>query len=206
MGNELSIYLNNTYSKLILLCGGAGAGKTSFTKNYPTTYELDSAFINDSEFRKQLLKHKSKDFGSYLDVCAMQSWIDWDKATNDVDRLLEIVTGIGNLDNFHGRFVLVNGAIVSPGFASAADEIIYVYVDQQTRFKRLVERDSFKRSFDELLERFVITNYAENMCYANLFKHHANKIKVVDKDFNFLPHFDLNTFNNEGRFVPYLVR
>lgn len=200
--SDLSIYLGNTYSKVIAIVGPAGSGKSTFCKEYPTVYELDSAFIGDSNFRKELLKHKSKDLNSYIDACTMQNWWNWNKAVDEIDKLTEMVTGIANMDSYHGKFVLINGAILSPGIASAADEIFYVHVPAEVRWKRLCERDGHKRSFTELMARFMITQFAESMHYINLFRNHANKIKVVDADFNFLPSFDLNIFK-EPTYVPF---
>lgn len=203
--NQLETYLANTYSKVICICGPAGSGKSTFTKKYPTTYELDSCFVGDSDFRKQLLKNKSKDFVSYIDACSMLGWNNWEKAYADIERLTEMVTGIANMDSFHGKFVVVNGAICGPGYILALfDELIYVHVPQHVRWSRLVERDGHKRSLKELMARFLITENAEAKYYRAIFNQYKNKIKVVDKDFNFVSNFDLNVFD-ENNYCPFPV-
>src|SRR5207244_4263565 len=105
--SELSTYLNNTYSKVIAITGPAGSGKSVFCSPYPTHYEIDSAFIGDSNFRKQLLKSKSKDLNSYIDMCSMMGWWNWSKAARSIEMLTEMVTGVCNMDSYHGKFVLV---------------------------------------------------------------------------------------------------
>lgn len=205
MNNQLQTYLANTYSKVIMICGPAGAGKTSLCEQYPTTYEIDSCFIKDSNFRKQLLKSKSKDFGSYIDMCSMLAWFDWDKAHSEINKLIEMVTGIANLDMYHGKFLLINAAIPGPGaILSMVDEFIYIDVPAHVRWERIVKRDSHKRDLKELMARWLLTEHAEAQYYLNLFKHHGKKIKVVDQDLNFVSNFDLNKFK-EVQYVPFPV-
>jgi hypothetical protein len=48
------------------------------------------------------------------------------------------------------------------------------------RFERILAKDSARRSFNEILARFLITEYSETIYYRNLFTWAADRIVFVD--------------------------
>lgn len=202
--NQLHTYISNSHSEVIAICGGAGSGKSTFARHYPTSIEIDKSFIGNSDFRKNLLAAKAKSLESYIDCCTMMNWWDWENVIEEIEIAKTVVFGLANMDNFYGNRIILNGAILGPkAVLNHIDEVIYVHVSKEKRFQRLCSRDSYKRTFTELLARFLLTEFAENMYYANLFKTFRN-IKVVDEDFNFMSHLDLDIFK-ENQYIPFPV-
>lgn len=158
------------------ITGGAGAGKTGMMqllkitlaeKNY-TIISLDDYFIGDSEYRKLLLKSKESNWEDFIDACNQYNWWNWDK-------ILEV------LRETHKKcdLILVDGAILGP-LIPFIDFIYFLKTDSLTRFNRLTLRDGKKRSFEELIHRFLITEYSENLYIKNYLLKVKHKLGIMN--------------------------
>ena len=200
---QLLTYINTNPAKIIGIIGPAGSGKSTLAKQFITNYELDSCFIGSSADRKLLLEAKSKHYSSYIDMCGMTTWWDYDKAYDDVVKLKEKIFGQGNIDGFYGNKLIINGAIFDNKLFNLCDLLVFIDIPQETRYNRLIERDKHKRTFKEIMVRWLTTEYAENLNYTYMFNNFKNKIVVIDHNYNFT-YTDLK-FLNETQYIPFPI-
>jgi len=166
--------------------GGAGAGKSTITDQLSKLYDIkiihfDEYFIGSSQDRKILLLEKSKSIPDYIDMCNQYNWWNWEKIEKEIKRLVSL----------NHKYVFLEGAILGPSsILKYIDIIFFIVVESKFRFSRLFDRDWNKRSFIELIDRFLITEYSENLYYKNILSKTENNIiyinsegKLSDKDY-----------------------
>lgn len=203
--NEIITFIKNSPAKLIAIVGPAASGKSTLSQKIcqetsSVMYEGDNRFIGDSNYRKHLLSAKSKDYSNYLDLCDMMNWWDWNIIESDLYKLKH---GYRTDNILPSDKTIYNNAILgNDRILTLIDKILFLHVPQEERFNRLIERDSGKRTFKELLARFLLTEYAENLHYNHLFKYYKNKMIGVEHD-KFAP-IDIS-FLQEKQYCPIMV-
>lgn len=167
------------------LMAPAGSGKTTFSNTLPyKVIHVDDYMIGDSLYRKSLLREKQAvDFEMYEDACNQLNWWDWSRLFHD-------------LSFTPTTPVIVEGAILGPKFIRAKlDKIFFFSESPETRFSRVMKRDSSKRVLSEILARFLVCEQSENRYYRNIWANDQetrvktvfiNKYKEVSKPY-FLP-------------------
>lgn len=220
MIKDIQQYLDNSNSKLIGIVGGAGAGKTTLATKLSQDcihYSADYKFIGDSNFRKELLAQKAKaSMENYIDACNQYNWWDWDSILKDLTNLKnnkEVImsskynrdkgqeeSGITLTPTLQTKIIYEGALLGTPQILNQLDEIIFVYTDKQIRLNRLIQKDLGRRSLNEILARFLITEYSENKHHNFLFTYYKDKIKVVDENYNFTS-LNPNLFK-DSQFVP----
>jgi len=193
-------------NKLVSITGPAGSGKTTMahTLNNVAIYSTDYSFIGDSLYRKELLEYKSISFDAYIGAVNQMNWWNWDKIYTDIFTLLK-----GNTINIHAYdrdtslyknidiipadTILVEGAILNYHICDLSDLIIYKYSDDKTRFFRLLEKDNTRRNFHEIIARWLITSYSENIANKIMFDKFSDKIITIDDNYDIIPDFEYNT-------------
>jgi len=219
MLNEIKEFINNSDYKLIGITGNAGSGKTTLSKLLSdefTIYSADYKFIGDSNYRKELLEKKSeKSINSYIDACNQYNWWDWQSIYSDLNMLKEGKTV--NLENKYNRDkgiyedgiqliptdkIIYEGAILGHySIIELLDVIFFIYTPKDKRLERLISKDLNRRSLNEILARFFITEYSEYIHYKMLFKLHKNQSKliVLDSFYNIIANFKLE---EDKQFIP----
>lgn len=199
--SPLSALIKNTLDRsgpgLYGITGSAGAGKTVAAMHLQgcTAYSTDYRFIGSSLERKVLLHNKQmRSVADYRDSINQFNWWDWGAILSDVEDLLagksiqvsaaySRVTGtVGEEINLRATDrIILEGAILGPPFiVNKCKKIFFLWVDPAVRFQRLLEKDSGRRSFNEICARFLITEYSETLYYQNLFKWAQEKIIFID--------------------------
>lgn len=176
MIEDVSNFIVNNNLAIVGITGGAGSGKSFLTHRlgFPF-YSIDAAFIGDSEFRRQLLSKKERSYEEYLDAINQYNWWNWDLAESHVRGLMA--------NNYP---LIVEGAFLgNPSLLELYGAIIFIQTDERLRFNRLVKRDGHKRTYDEMIARWDITNSSEATYYGMLFQNYADKIYIVDSDYDF---------------------
>jgi len=181
------------------IVGSAGSGKTTIANNVKKlfdeiqVYSMDYRLIGNGESRKELLQKKSNfSLESYQDACNQQNWWDWDKIENDIDCLKNgknIVienaydrdTGLFKEINICAKKnIICEGAILGPHWIiNKFSKILFLATDPYIRLDRLINKDKNRRTITEIIARFLITEYSENMHYKNLFKYYEDKIICI---------------------------
>lgn len=166
--------------KFVGITGGAGSGKSTLaTRLGFTTYSIDVGFFGDSEYRKEILGKKSTNHDSFVDSCNMYNWWNWESIEKEIFRLMS-----------ENKTMVVEGALLGTEWLlNQLDHIFFLYDSPENRFAKLVTRDSYKRSFNELIDRFLITEYSESLYYKRLFEMFYRKIFVIDTNYEFLNFF-----------------
>jgi uridine kinase len=194
---------------LVGICGRAGAGKTTLTKNITEElrklgidcfgYSGDWRFRLDSKERKELFSNKWKEgLNQYLLAINQFTWWDFNKIKEDITSLSEGLTLV--IDNAYNqvtgkkemridfksikRGVIFYESNILGGIEilDKMDLIIVINTPHATSFKRLIERDSSRRSITELAARNIITTYSENLFFQNLFEKFSQKLLICDSD------------------------
>lgn len=196
----ISSLLKGQRSGLFGLTGPAGSGKTHTGKALSAAhgcalYSADYRFIGDSLDRKSLLNLKqSKSVVDYQDSANQFNWWDWPAIRRDVDALLEgssIVvespydratgTKVAPIEIKPSKILLFEGAILGPpDLVHKFTHIFFLATPQRERFNRVAEKDIGRRSFNDVLARFLITEYSETIYYRNLFAWAQDKLVFVD--------------------------
>ncbi len=182
------------------ITGPAGAGKTFAANQLAeavgcTVYSADYGFIGSSEERKLLLlKKQLRSVEDYKDAVNQFNWWDWGAILRDLDDLqagidVQIAAPYDRATGKSGPHLALSatdtliyeGAILGPPFlVNRLKRIFFLWADASVRFQRLAQKDLGRRSFNELLARFLITEYSEALFYKNLFKWTGDKIVFVD--------------------------
>ncbi len=182
------------------ITGSAGVGKTFAATQLAQTldcavYSADYRFIGDSEDRRLLLNRKQeRSVQDYKDAANQFNWWDWGAILSDLDDLQsgESVNITKPYDRATGKHsaelvlsakqnVLYEGAIFGPPYiVNRLKKIFFLYVDPAVRFQRLMDKDISRRSFNEILARFLITEYSETQYYQNLMNWAVEKIIFID--------------------------
>lgn len=208
MIEDIKTYINNSNFKLIGIVGGAGAGKSTLTnalglEENILSYSADHKFIGDSAFRKDLLLQKSKkSLESYIDACNQYNWWDWDSIYRDLSNLksnqeVSMLTkynrdrgvseeGLTYKPTIQSKIVYEGALLGTTEILNLLDVVIFVHTKSSTRLNRLIAKDISRRSINEIIARFLITEYSESKHYELLFKFFESKIVIVDGDYNFI--------------------
>jgi uridine kinase len=219
---DIAEFLSNGRYGCVGVTGNAGAGKTSFTKSLDENnfikYSIDWRFIGDSQYRKNLLDSKAKNsIFSYIDACNQFNWWDWDLILKDIFDIKndgKFIIDAYNRDsgkydqteiiNCLNKTIVVEGALLGPeAFVKQLDAIVFVYTPPKQRLNRLLAKDSDRRCVNEILARFLITEYSENIYYQQLFENYYEKMYFVDCDGAFIS--APNDFISKSSYVPLPV-
>jgi uridine kinase len=185
---------------LYAITGPAGAGKTFVSSALAQSgdfavYSADFRFISDSYERQALLDRKAdRSANDYRDSVNQYNWWDWAAIERDLAVLLSgtpvklaqaYERSTGQRSATHtispARSVILEGAILGPPpLVSRINRIIFLCTPPEVRFFRILEKDRHRRGFDEILARFLITEYSETIYYRNLFSWARDKVVFVD--------------------------
>jgi uridine kinase len=224
MSSEVLEYVNSLNVKLIGIVGGAGAGKSTLASNLTSTnkdflhYSADYKFIGDSTFRKELLASKVKtSINNYIDACNQHNWWDWDSIVKDLTDLKNNKTvvmplkynrnkgitesGLTLLPTLQSKIIYEGALLGTPQVLNQLDKIIFVHTSQKIRLERLIKKDLGRRSLNEILARFLITEYSESKHYKFLFTYYKEKIVIVNDNYNFISINPNIIFENE-QYIP----
>lgn len=201
---DVDVFLSNSDWNCIGVTGNAGAGKTCLSNSLSpekfVKYSIDWRFIGDSAFRKELLKVKANNsINSYIDACNQFNWWDWDQVSKDIAGLMsgsEIFFNAydrdtGGYSNVGvkrlNKKVVVEGALLGPeSMMNMFDAIIFVYSPARIRLDRILGKDTGRRSVDEIVARFLITEYSESIYYRQLLTNYGDKVFFVDDSGGFI--------------------
>lgn len=149
---------------LYLILGGAGSGKSTLTKAIADrfgyqTHSVDDYFIGDSAYRTKLLKDKQgSGWQPMMDGLNQSSWWDWDRLW--MDYLSWPV---------ETKPVFLEGALLGPMALRSEVKTVFLYHQEAgERLKRILARDSHKRTTAELCARFLVTEYSERMYFDSI--------------------------------------
>ena len=141
-----------------------------------------------------LLEKQMRSIEDYMDAVNQFNWWDWGSILSDIEDLragtkIRIAApydrttgGIGASVTLAATETLVyEGAILGPPFlVNLMARIFFLCVDVSIRFQRSIERDCGRRNFNEILARFLITEYSETLYYRNLFDWAEDRIVFID--------------------------
>jgi uridine kinase len=178
MIQQIASFINNGVAKLVGVTGRAGCGKSTLSTGlgFPT-YHIDSAFIGDSTFRKELMESKRKrSVESLQDMANQYNWWNWDLVEEGVKVLKK-----------YSKPALVEGAILGPpAIINMLDAILLIEIPDDLREARIVARDVWKRSDQEIKDRLFLTNAYESKYYEWLLLFYGSKIYRIDEEYNFI--------------------
>jgi len=182
------------------ITGSAGAGKSHTANRLGrelrcSIYSADYAFIGTSEDRKLLLSQKQmRSVEGYKDAANQFNWWDWGAILSDLEDLQARtpVKVSGPYDRSTGNYgadldipatdtLLFEGAIFGPPFLlTRLKKIFFLCVDPAVRFQRLAKKDRDRRAFNEIVARFLVTEYSETLYYRLMFEWAERKIIFID--------------------------
>ncbi len=192
--------VNSGDTQLFAVTGPAGSGKTFAAERLAaqhgyTGYSADFRFIGDSSERRELLERKqARSAGDYKDSANQFNWWDWSAIYHDLNDLTNGIRVVldAPYDRKTGKktepiiiqpskTILFEGALLGPPqLIDKFSRIFFMCTPQKTRFDRILVKDSKRRSFSEILARFLITEYSETMYYKNLFSWEQDKLVFID--------------------------
>lgn len=178
MIQQIASFINNGATKLIGITGAAGCGKSTLaTELGLPSYHIDSAFIGDSTFRKELMEASRKRSAESLqDKSNQYNWWNWDLVEETLKTLKK-----------SDKPALVEGAILGPpAIVNMLDAILLIEIPNELREARIFARDIWKRSDQEIKDRLFLTNAYESKYYEWLLLFYGSKIYRIDKEYNFI--------------------
>ena len=196
----ISSILKEFSSGVFAITGPAGSGKTSTGEVISMThasslYSADYRFIGDSVVRKKLLGQKqARSVADYQDSANQFNWWDWSMIQRDLNELMNgsdvlLDAPYDRASGLNGRpikispskIILFEGAIIGPpDLASKFTKIFFLSTPPTERFERILKKDLQRRSFNDVLARFLITEYSETIYYKNLFSWARDKMIFID--------------------------
>lgn len=225
MIKDILQYLQTNNGKIFAITGNAGAGKTTLTKKITELddsflqYSIDYKFIGDSNFRKELLNKKIQNsIISYIDACNQYNWWDWNKIYNDLQKLKNNQTIF--LENKYNRDkgiieqnlelkctknnkILVEGALLGNiDILNLIDVVFFVVQDPEERLQRIIKKDYSRRTINEILARFLITEYSETKYYKFLFDFYKKPIVILNHNYEITSFSKKKIFQEFNNFVP----
>lgn len=182
------------------ITGPAGSGKSTAGRSVAEAsklalYSADFRFIGDSDDRRLLLERKqARSSQDYRDSANQYNWWNWPAIDRDLASLVagRPVVLDGPYDRETGRRgqaieirpgagVLYEGALLGPpSLVDRLQRIFFLCTPQELRLERLLAKDRSRRSFNDILARFLITEYSETTYYRNLFSWAGDKLVFLD--------------------------
>ena len=186
--------------EIFAITGPAGSGKSTAGRVAAaatdcTLYSADFRFIGDSAQRRLLLDRKqSRSPHDYRDSANQYNWWNWPAIDRDLADLAHGKTVVleGPYDRETGRQgetitieprsrILFEGALLGPpSLVDRCGAIFFLCTPAHTRLDRIFAKDSSRRSFNDVLARFLITEYSETIYYRNLFEWSREKLTFID--------------------------
>jgi len=212
-----------TVPALFALTGGAGAGKTTMVKRLVAelgcaVYHVDWRFLGNSEERLQLLRQKqSVSIESLLDAVNQFNWWDWDAVSKDLclltkgqtiqitspyERALGIKLSKNQVVQPKGIIVVEGALLGPPPILQLFSQIFCLSIPDEDRLMAMLAKDRSRRTTTEIVARFLITQYSEDLYYSNLYKWYGDRTVWIDREGNLLPRKQKRV---EREFIPVEV-
>lgn len=194
------------------ICGRAGSGKTTLAKkisNKLSSKKMENVFYSgdwrfklDSKNRKIWLREKWKvGMDAYLYAINQFTWWDFKKIYQDLNVLskgypLQIN---GAYDRTKGEKnlkikipAIKNGVIIyencilgNVGLLENIDIIVLLNTPNLTCLERIIKKDLCRKNLTDIVSRFIITTYSENIFFENILANFKNKTIFCDSNGNF---------------------
>ena len=178
-------------TKVIGICGGSGAGKTTLINALKTKLDhLNPCVLSMDNYYKAIEKQaKDENGATNFDL---PSALDEDKLTHDLNLLLKgeevhLKEYSFNTQEDENQFVLCAEEIIIveglftlhyPGVKAKLDYSIYVDLDKEEQLKRRIKRDTQSRGYSEEMIRYQWTNHVLP-CYAQFLQPYKNEVDFV---------------------------
>lgn len=194
---------------LVGIAGRAGSGKTLITKkiseelkdlSIPTLhFSGDWRFKLDSEQRKDWLKEKwFLGIHEYLQAANQFNWWDFDKIYNDLETLTKgqplNIKNVYNRDTGkkdlkidlpatkEGVIFYENCILGGAEILEKLDVVVLLNTPDQVCLERVTKKDVQRRDIFEIVSRFLVTSYSENIFLKFLLDRFSKKLLVCDSD------------------------
>jgi len=208
---------------LVGICGRAGGGKTTITEKLSKeldarkisniTYSGDWRFILDSKDRKLWLQEKWRaGIDAYIYALNQISWWEFTKIYQDLDDLMKgrAVT----IDNAYNRItgkkdITIDIPAINQGIIfyensilggieilENIDVILLLNTLDEVCFKRIMKKDSHRRSISDIAARYLITTYSENIFFEVLLDKFSSKTVICDSDGKFARYPEIHNISN----------
>ncbi len=184
------------------ITGSAGSGKSYVAREIAdllgcSVYSADFRFIGDSAARRDLLSRKqARSLSDFRDSANQFNWWDWNAIDTDLADLAagRAVTIQSAYDRASGRAgsplviaasrqVLYEGALLGPPqIVPRLQRVFFLCTSPRIRFERILAKDQGRRSFNEILARFLITEYSETLHYRALFAAAQDRMLFIDSE------------------------
>lgn len=184
------------------ITGSAGSGKSFLAREIAaligcSVYSADFRFIGDSAARRDLLSRKqARSLSDFRDSANQFNWWDWNKIDGDlaelsIGRAVTIPSAYDRTSGSAGaaqviapsRPILLEGALLGPPqIVSRVKRIFFLCTPPRIRFERILAKDQGRRSFNEILARFLITEYSETLHYRALIASAQDRMLFIDSE------------------------
>lgn len=194
---------------LIAITGKARSGKTTFSINlsneftkrnfHNIIYHGDWNLIKTSEERKRwIYKAFYNDVGKYIWEINTLNWWDLDTIKNNLKKLLLNKTLI--IKSFYsvqtrvlekrkiallpknGIIIYENAILGSDEQLALFDKILFLSTPEIQCLKDSLKADDAYRNIFEIVSRFILTTYGENIFFNKLFSHYKSKITYINRN------------------------
>lgn len=191
---------------LIGVCGRAGSGKSTLVGKITSELTVPSVFYSGdwrfklaSEQRKLWIEEKwLSGMSEYLRAVNQFNWWDFDKIYADLDMLGrgDSVTIKNAYDRESGRkdseinlsgvkdgvIFYENCILGGVEILEKLDIVIMLNVSDAVCLQRTVERDSARRTLPDIVARYLVTTYSENIFFRLLMDGFPSKLLVCDSE------------------------
>ena len=218
--------------RLVVGVGGrAGAGKTTLVQKISydlatahvenVAYSGDWHFILDSNDRKEWLRETWRvGMDAYLNAVNQYNWWDFEAIYRDLDALRN-----GKTINIMGAYDRLTGTKTAEITLGAVDRgvilyencilgnlekipsldiIVLVNTPDQVCLQRMLKKDANRRSVPDIVTRYLMTTYSENIFLLHLRKGFSDRMVVCDSDGKISPFPEISEITHIP--VPVIVR